>query len=225
MFKVISFDLDGTLMRSEFGDSVWLDGLPKIYARHKKITVQEAKESLHDAYDQLGKQQREWYDLNYWIHKHQLPITSHELLDQYRSVIQPFDDVKPVLNKLSSSFTLIISSSAMREFINIELETSSLQGYFSNIFSSTSDTKMVKKDPFFYRMICEKLGISPNEMIHIGDDEASDVDAPKSIGITSFYLDRSGSSQLDWTVHSLKAFAQRVAELTNPQDKPTQPEN
>jgi putative hydrolase of the HAD superfamily len=213
MFRVISFDLDGTVMRSEFGDIVWLEGLPKKFAQFKKIPVEEAKTSFRIAYDQTGKGKREWYDLNYWISKYQLPIAPQQLLDEYSSVVRPFDDVEPVLKKLSRSFILIISSSAMREFIDIELKTSSLRPYFRHIFSSTSDTRMVKKDPFFYKMICQRLHISPKEMIHVGDDMASDVDAPRSIGITSFFLDRSGRTHDDWTVHSLDEFVHRIDEL------------
>ena len=213
MIKIISFDLDGTLMRSDFGDSVWLEGLPKIYAQEKQVSIDVAKKSFIDSYDRIGKNKREWYDLSYWIEKHELSITPQELLQHYTHHIRPFDDVLDVLFNLSQRFTLIISSSAMREFIDIELQKTNLRSFFSHIFSATSDTNMVKKDPLFYQMICDKMNIAPQQMVHIGDHKGSDFDSPKQIGIFSFFLDRNGTSDHEWMVHSLYEFEQRIKVL------------
>ena len=72
---------------------------------------------------------------------------------------------------------------------------------------------MVKKDPLFYQMICDKMNIAPQQMVHIGDHKGSDFDSPKQIGIFSFFLDRNGTSDHDWMVHSLYEFEQRIKVL------------
>lgn len=212
MVKIISFDLDGTLTQPDFGDLVWLDGLPKAYANENKIPISLAKKQLIKAYDTIGKTKREWYDLSYWIEKLHLSIKPQDLLNQYKHQIKPYSDALSVVANLSKKFTLIISSSAMREFIYIELKQSKLDSYFSFVFSSTSDTNTVKKNPYFYKMICSTLGISPEKMIHVGDSKRLDYESPRKNGITSFYLQRDKQSKHQFYVSSLKEFEKKIIE-------------
>ena len=212
MIEVISFDLDGTLTQPDFGDLVWLDGLPKVYANEKKIPFSSAKKQLINAYDSIGKTKREWYDLAYWIEKLNLSIQPQDLLNQYKDEIKTYPEVTSVVRNLSKKYTLIISSSAMREFISIELMQSKLKSYFSNIFSSTSDTNTVKKNPDFYKMICSKLGISTTNIVHVGDSKRLDYESPRKIGITSFYLQRNKPSKDPFYISSLAEFEKKIIE-------------
>jgi putative hydrolase of the HAD superfamily len=212
MIEVISFDLDGTLTQPDFGDRVWLDGLPKVYANEKKIPFSSAKKQLIDAYDSIGKTKREWYDLSYWIEKLNLSVQPPDLLNQYKDEIKTYPEVASVVRNLSKKYTLIISSSAMREFISLELMQSKLNSYFSNVFSSTSDTNTVKKNPDFYKMICSKLGISTTNIVHVGDSKRLDYESPRKIGITSFYLQRNKPSKNPFYVISLAEFEKKIIE-------------
>ena len=171
---IISFDLDGTLVKPGFGDSVWLDGLPKIFAKEKHVSFDKAKLFFKEAYDNIGRDRREWYDLTFWIQKYNLSITPNVILDQYEKYIELYEDTITIIKQLSKNFQLIISSGAMKEFINKELEYTGLLQYFTELFSSTTDTKTVKKDPAFYKMVAKSLGRSPSSIIHIGDNINND---------------------------------------------------
>lgn len=192
---ILSFDLDGTLMKPGFGDKVWLEGLPRIYADTHHLDLSKAKEELLNAYDTLGNTRREWYDLSYWIQKLNLDVTPNELLDKFSSYIQPYQEVPALIKKLSKTHMLIISSAAMKPFITIELQTAKLSSYFSNFFSATSDTKTVKKDPYFYQMITKKLNCKPKEIIHVGDNFEFDYVSPKKAGLYAVYLNRSNKTK------------------------------
>ncbi|MFO8077766.1 MAG: HAD family hydrolase [Thermoplasmatota archaeon] len=212
MVKIISFDLDGTLTKPDFGDLVWLEGLPKAYANEKNIALSKAKKQLIQAYDEIGKTKREWYDLSYWIKKLHLSIQPQDLLHQYKDRIKAYPEAASVVANLSKSYSLIISSSAMKEFISIELSQSNMSSYFSYVFSSTSDTDTVKKNPSFYKMICSRLNISTDDLIHVGDSKRLDYESPRKIGITSFYLQRDKQSKKQFYVSSLKEFENRITQ-------------
>ena len=44
--KVVSFDLDGTLTDSSFVDSVWHEGIPRLYSIKKKVSLGDAKKAV-----------------------------------------------------------------------------------------------------------------------------------------------------------------------------------
>ena len=210
MIKIISFDLDGTITKSTYADLVWLEGLPKIYAQEKGVNLEQAKQYLKKEYDEIGDDKAEWYDLEYWFNRFHLQYNWGELLENYRYAIEIFPEVPSVLRRLYKRFDLIIISNAKREFIEIELEERKLRKYFTSVFSSTSNFHKVKKVTDFYSMICNKIGINPNEMIHIGDHKEFDYNIPKNLGIKSFYLNRDKTNKGEFIVCNLKEFEKKI---------------
>lgn len=207
---ILSFDMDGTLMQSGFGDKVWLDGLPAAYAQTHNISFKKAKEELLTAYEEIGSSRREWYDLSYWIEKLHLDITPQQLLDTFSTYIQPYPEVPDLIKRLAKNHTLIVSSAAMKPFITIQMKTSKLHPYFSYYFSATTDTNTVKKDPYFYEMITQKLQCNPDEIIHVGDHREYDYVSPKQAGLYAFYLDRTGTENGPMVLSSLSDLNSRI---------------
>ena len=213
MIKVISFDLDGTLMHPDFGNKVWLEGLPTVYAKEKHIPLNRAKEKLITAYNSIGQTRKEWYDLTYWIKKLNLSIKPLDLLQEYKAYIKPYAESFSVVSHLAKQYQLIISSSAMREFITMELTESKMSSFFSHFFSATSDTDSAIKNPSFYKQICSKLKIVPTEIVHVGDTKLLDYDYPKEIGMIPFYLQRGRNSRNPFIIHSLKEFEKQIIKM------------
>lgn len=213
MIKFISFDLDGTLMKSTYADLVWLEGLPKFYAKEKEIDIEKAKQYLKKEYDEIGDNRVEWYDLEYWFNHFNLKNDWRDLLEKYRYAIEPFPEVPNVLRRLYQKYELIIISNAKREFIEIELQETELRKYFTFVFSSTSDFHKVKKVPEFYKMICNKISINPDEMIHIGDHKEFDYTIPMKLGIQSFYLNRKKTTKGEYIVYDLEEFEERINKI------------
>lgn len=213
MIKTVSFDLDGTLVKGTYADLVWLEGLPRIYAEEKGVTFEEAKQFLEEEYDDIGDNREEWYDLEYWFNRYHLKYDWRELLEKYRYAIEVFPEVIGVVSRLSKKIDLIITSNAKREFVEIELEQTRLRKYFTYVFSSTSDFHKVKKITDFYQMVCDKIGINPDELIHIGDHKEFDYLIPKNLGVKSFFLDRKEKSKGSFVVHDLIEFEEIINTL------------
>jgi HAD superfamily hydrolase (TIGR01549 family) len=210
MPKIISFDMDGTLVDPEFTDWVWLQGIPKLYAEKAKISFEEAKHFVVEEYLKVGEGAIEWYDIKYWFHFFQLEESWKILMNRYIDKINVYPDVSPLLESLRDRFQLVLTSNAGREFIDMEMEATGLGRYFERIFSATSDFGEVKKTADFYRRICQILEAEPQDIVHVGDHYEFDYLVPRSLGIRAFYLNRSGEREGDFIISDLKDLEERL---------------
>lgn len=210
MAKIISFDMDGTLVDPEFTDWVWLHGIPKLYARKKGLSFDEAKAMVVEEYQKVGEGAIEWYDIKYWFRLFQLDEAWKTLMEHYADKISAYGDARHILERLRERYPLVLTSNAGREFIDIEMEVTGMGRYFNRIFSATSDFQVVKKTAQFYQRICEILKAEPGEIVHVGDHYEFDYLVPQSLGIEAFYLDRSGKQNGDSVLSDLRDLEQKL---------------
>jgi len=190
MIRVISLDMDGTLVKSRFVDKVWMEGMPMLYAEKTGLDFPAAKEYVVDEYMKIGSDHLEWYDLLYWIERFGLKAGKDELLQMYEDEIETYPEVQEVLDLLAESHELVVTSNAAREFIDIELD--GFSEYFRETFSATSDFREVKKSPLIYGAVCAQIGARPFEVLHIGDHYNYDYESPLQAGLDALFLDRHG---------------------------------
>lgn len=214
MSKIISFDLDGTLVKTTYADKIWLDVLPEIYAKEKNVDFRKAKKYLKKKYEEVGIEKVEWYDIDYWFKRFGLKTDWRQMLEKYKDYVEIYPEVKDVLKRMSRKYSLIIISNAKKEFIDIELRESRIDKYFLNICSATSDYNTLKKDSKCYLKVCRELDIQPYELIHVGDHKKFDYIIPKEIGIKSFYLDRENRKKNNYSVYNLKEFERKIRHIT-----------
>jgi len=212
--RFVSFDLDGTLFDNRFVDSVWLEEIPRLYSVKKRVSIDDAKEKVRREYGKVGKKRLEWYDLQYWIEKFGLDVAREELLRKFENRIKVFPEVPRVLEQLRrKGFRLIVVTNARREFAELELQKADMEKHFERVFSSTSDFGMVKKTADLYRRVCNILGVSSQEIIHVGDDPDFDFEVPRKLGIAAFHLDRTGKQKGECVIYSINELNRRLARL------------
>jgi FMN phosphatase YigB (HAD superfamily) len=188
--KVFSFDVDGTLVSSDFADCVWLQGIPEAYAEKEDVSFEQACEFIKREYEKIGEHRIEWYNIDYWLRKFGLELPYEELFKKYEGEIKIFDEVESVLDVLKQEgYTLIVDSNAATEFIEFQIKP--IKSYFSHTFSATSDFGQVKKSNGFYAQVCDVLHVQPHEVVHTGDHWVFDFLNPRRIGIHAYYLERS----------------------------------
>ncbi len=203
--------MDGTLVDQGFVDSVWFEGIPRLYAEKESVALELALELVKKEYDEVGMERLEWYDVKYWFRRFGLGGSWKALINDFRSRVRLYSEVMDVLGKLKQrGFELAIITNAPREFLEIELDEANIRSYFSHVFSSTSDFRRVKNTTDFYAGLLKALGIEPREMIHVGDNWDFDYVTPSKIGITSFYLDRTGRRTSEYFVRDLDEFMRKL---------------
>jgi putative hydrolase of the HAD superfamily len=206
----VSFDMNGTITQGRFVDLVWGEGVPGLYARSRGIPLDRAKEVVFRAYSEVGEQRTDWYDIRYWFKRFGLGDGWNAMLMNFRGEVAPFPEAPEVLEQMGREYRLVVTSNASRDFMDIELAAAGLDGYFTHLFSCTSDFGEVKKTPEVYARVCQALSISPEEMAHVGDHPLFDYTAPTQLGITAFHLDRSATTDGEFVVRDLRQFMDRI---------------
>ena len=164
--KVISFDADGTLVTPDFSQAVWYEGVPSLYANKNGISFEEAKAFIEREYRVVGDLRIEWYDIKYWLQLFGLGDCHKELLEDCRHRVSCYPEVAKALSSLGKDYTLIVVSCSTREFLPYLLD--GMEKYFARVFSTVSDYGQIKS-PGLFAEVCREMGVSPEEMAHVGD--------------------------------------------------------
>ena len=218
MLKVISFDVEGTLITHQFSKIVWEEAIPKLYSEKTGISQDEAGSYIKREYNKVSEAQIEWYDIKYWFNHFGL-IDYEKILNRYKNEVVYFAEVKQVLKELNKKYLLIINSNSANEFLNFEVEK--IKRYFHRIFSSPTDFRQTKKKSNVYLKICNILKVRPTEIVHVGDRWNDDYIVPRKIGITAFFLDREGKKKGKFVVKDLNEFKIKVAMLKDENNSPS----
>ena len=197
--KVVSFDAEGTLVTPRFSQVIWHESIPELFAKRWGMDLARAKKEVLAAYEEVGDQKMEWYDIKYWFKR--FDLSDHEeLLSRYRHEISYYDDVMQILPRLAEKHDLIVISNSTREFLDPLLEE--IQGHFVNIYSALSDFCTLKS-PELYSKICDMLSLRPGEMVHVGDSWEFDYEMSVRAGVKGLFLDREGVRRGDRVIGDL----------------------
>jgi HAD superfamily hydrolase (TIGR01549 family) len=189
--KVVSFDVEGTLVTPDFSYAVWFEAIPLRYAEKNGITLEQARRAVEEEYRGVGDQRLEWYDVRYWFDKLGLG-TPVPMMQRCENQVRYYPEVKEVLASLNEKYKLVVASGSTRDFLHHLLQD--IEPYFSEIYSSITDYRQLKTAEFYLKM-CRAMQVEPEQVVHIGDNWQFDFMAPSEIGIQAFYLDRKQQTE------------------------------
>ncbi len=211
--KVISFDADGTVVNSNYVNKFWFQELPKEYAKKKEIEFEEARDDLVELYDEIGDEDIRWYRPEYWFERFDLEPEPGEVIERIREPenVEFYPDALEVIDKFKDDYSLIVTSNSPRVFLDYALNE--IGDSFEAVYSCVSDFGEVKKDESVYRRVTELLDVRGEEMIHVGDHWRFDYEAPRRIGIETFYIERGdidGREDGDGVIEDMREMIERV---------------
>jgi putative hydrolase of the HAD superfamily len=210
--KIISFDVDGTLVDLEYNDLIWFKEIPELVAKKKKIIFEKSLKYVHEEYDKLGEHNLNWYDIDYWISYFGLEISPNKIFEKYEPQVQIYPEVIPLLEELKKNFILIVITAMPREFLIPKMKK--LEKYFKFSFSALSDFKELKNSEI-YSKISKALKVCPEQILHIGDHWEFDYLAAQKAGMNAIYLDRSNTKKGKFIISSLEEVKKKLESNCN----------
>lgn len=175
----VLLDMDGTLLDLHFDNYFWLEHLPIRWSEITGISVTDAKAQLQAEYAVLqGK--LEWYCLDYWGKRLQLPIT--ELKREVMHKIAMRADVPAFLQALKDSGReVVLVTNAHPDSLSLKIERTELSNYI-DVLISTHEFGVTKESQALWHKLQQRLGFDPARTLFV-DDSLPILQAAADFGI------------------------------------------
>ena len=188
--RVLSLDLDGTVIDRGFAEHFWMEFIPRLYAELRGIDLEDAKRRVYSAYDEVGPGDVRWYMPEYWLNRFGIDADPRALILENVSWMRIYPDAEALLSRLNGEYPVIASTNSARIFAEVYQEALGIR--FDAILSCVSDFGIARKNPEFYGKVVKTLGVDPGEVLHVGDDPERDVEAALGAGLEAYLIDRKG---------------------------------
>lgn len=198
--KYIIFDLDGTLYKFK-GGSFDKSPLKKIIKKNSRKFIAEQLQINDLKADSILKNIIKTYKeeisiglekkcgLNRFKYFNTVWNIPAENLVKYNS------QTRSILNLLRKKYVLILVSDAPQIWIQNVIKVLKIKNIFKNkIFSGESDTRKGLGNAFKY--IIKKTGGTPKNYIVVGDQEKTDIQPAKKIGMTTIFINKNKTSKI-----------------------------
>ncbi len=189
-YKLICFDLQGTLTNSEYSDYFWFEVLPELYSKvHTNGNLEKAKSDLKSIFLQYGKYDYRYYSVAYWIEELGLNTTEDEVIALIKEESIFYTDMELLVQELSKKTKVIVLSTTVRSFMTKELNGH--EDLFQKTYSALDDFSSAGKNKNVYERIAQIYGVEPNEAINIGDNKEMDIENAHEAGWAAFLFDKT----------------------------------
>ncbi|WP_440054767.1 GMP/IMP nucleotidase [Pseudoalteromonas sp. T1lg65] len=175
----VLLDMDGTLLDLHFDNHFWLEVIPAAHAKHKNISIAEAKADIAARYDAVSGQ-IQWYCLDYWQQQLELPIM--ELKREIQDLISVREDVPAFLEALrDSGKELILLTNAHPDSLSLKVERTQFDKYLDKLVS-THQYGVSKESQWLWHQVQQDLGFDKSRTLFV-DDSLPVLAAAKEFGI------------------------------------------
>lgn len=204
--RAITLDLDNTLWeidsvihRAEAVLWGWLSSkYPRIPERFSADDLLELRQSVMDEY------REQCHDFRFLRKKvlgrvavesgygEDLVEPAFRVFDEERNAVELYPDVLPELEVLSTRFTIVAVTNG-----NANLQTIGIRHLFHGVITAVDAGVAKPAQPIFDAAVKE-AGVSPLEVLHVGDHPETDVDGARQAGLRTAWINRNGA---DWPDH------------------------
>ena len=177
--NVVLLDMDGTLLDLHFDNFFWLNHIPEKYAKAHNISLAKAQEYLHIETNKVSGE-IEWYCLDYWTEKLNLPIVELKKEIQHKIALRP--DTLPFLNALKkANKKIVLVTNAHPDSLSLKIERTALDQHIDSLIS-THTYGATKESQILWKKLQADLKFNKDTTLFV-DDSLTVLDSAKKFGI------------------------------------------
>lgn len=196
MIKAIFMDYYGTVAHEN--GPIAMEVVQRIYKNSNAETAEEVfgywwktfKKKLENANGENFRTQHDvaldnFKDLLKHFESPEVPEKLLERMEEHWCTTPIYDDARAFMDKVKLPIYFVTNSDDM--YVSESLKNHDLHPA-GVITSEQAKYSKPRKEIYLYAL--ERIGLKPEEVIHIGDSLESDVECPDSVGIRSIWLNR-----------------------------------
>ena len=123
---------------------------------------------------------------------------------------ESYPEIKTVLSELMKNYLVFIGSNTDNDVLESVMQKNNITVH--KIYTS-ENLKCYKPASQFFTQILDENGLSPQEVLFVGDSITDDVLGPKAIGIKTVWIDRNGiggNNGQDYTITDMNGLVADV---------------
>ncbi|WP_456278985.1 HAD family hydrolase [Bacillus sp. AK128] len=219
MVKAVLFDLDGTLLNRDESVNKFIDNQ---YERLYKFLKHIPKEEYIKRFIELEKRGYVWKDKVYQQLTQEFMITEidwegllQDYINEFKYYCVPFANLNPTMEELKSRNILLgMITNGYGQFQMGNIRALGIEDYFDAIL--VSEWEGIKKpDPLIFKRALDKLNVTPDQSIFVGDHPENDVKASQIVGMKGIWKEdyQWDNVEADFIVKDLAEIPLIIAKL------------